>query len=152
MDTDLCRLHGIELIVDGRRRAGQIENLVDFDIERKTDIVSLQFKKWVRQQVLHVVSSSGVEVVNAQHFITARQQSFTQVCANKPGPASYKNATPLQHNRTALDVWVAITSGRACPSPSTTRPLRRFRYSTPRALCGPVVQSKRQRARDWSCL
>ena len=77
--ADLRGLHRVELIMHGRRRAGEIENFVDFDIERKTDVVAHQLEQRVREQMLHVASSSGVEIIDTQDFVAALQQPFAQV-------------------------------------------------------------------------
>jgi hypothetical protein len=48
---------------------GQIVNLVHFNIERETDVVPHELEKGVTQQMLHVVSSSSVEIIDAQDFV-----------------------------------------------------------------------------------
>ena len=49
MHADLRGLHRIELIVHGRRRAGQIENFIDLDVERKTNVMTHQLEARIRQ-------------------------------------------------------------------------------------------------------
>ena len=50
LHTGLGRLHRIVLVVDRRGRAGEVEDAVDFDVERKRDVVSKQFEaRMVRQ-------------------------------------------------------------------------------------------------------
>src|SRR5262245_49433637 len=64
MHADLRRLHRVELIVDGRSRTGEIENLIDLNIERETNVVASQLEQRVRQQMMYVVPSPGVEVID----------------------------------------------------------------------------------------
>jgi hypothetical protein len=74
--TNLRGLHWVELIVYWRSRAGQIENLINFYIQRKTDIVPGQLESGIRQQMMHVVSSSSVKIIDTQNFVAARQQAI----------------------------------------------------------------------------
>ena len=55
MHAGLGRLHGIELVVDRRGRAGQIVDLVDLDIERKRHVVAHQLEVRVVEQMLDIV-------------------------------------------------------------------------------------------------
>src|SRR6185437_3686619 len=45
-----CRLHRIMLIMDRRRRAGQIVNFVRLDIQRERHVVAYEFKTRVRMK------------------------------------------------------------------------------------------------------
>ena len=47
----LGRLHRIELVVNGRRRACQVINFVDLDIERKGDVVPDQLEVGIAEQM-----------------------------------------------------------------------------------------------------
>ena len=69
--TDLRGLHRIELIVHGRSRAGQIENFIDLDVERETNVMTHQLETRIRQQMMHIVSRAGVEIIDAQNFVAA---------------------------------------------------------------------------------
>jgi hypothetical protein len=79
VDADLRGLHWVKLIVYGRSRASQIEDLVNLDVQRETNVVPGELKSRIRQQMMHVVSSACVEVIDTQHFIAAFQQPLTEV-------------------------------------------------------------------------
>jgi hypothetical protein len=54
VDRRLCGLHGIMLIVDGARRACEIPDLVNFDVKRKANIVTHEFKARIPRKVIQV--------------------------------------------------------------------------------------------------
>jgi len=47
--ADFRSLHGIKLVVNGRSRAGQIKNFIDFDVERETNVMAHQLEARIRQ-------------------------------------------------------------------------------------------------------
>ncbi len=64
-------MHRIELVVDRRRWAGQVVDLVDLDIKRERYIVPKDFEMRMADQMSDVVLCAGIEVVGANH-ITVR--------------------------------------------------------------------------------
>ena len=97
VNAGLGRLDRIELIMNRRCRTREIENLVDLDIERKADVVTHQLEPRVRQQVMHVLAGAGVEVIDAENFVTALQQPLAQMRADEAGAAGHENASFPQH-------------------------------------------------------
>jgi hypothetical protein len=57
-------LHGVVLVVNGRRWAGKVVDLVDLDIERKRDVVPHELEVMVIEQMLDITSRSGKEIVD----------------------------------------------------------------------------------------
>ena len=97
VDADLRGLHRIELVVNGRSRASEIEDFIDLDIEGETDVVAHQLKQRIREQAMHVAPRAGVEIINTQHFVAALQQPVAKVRSNKSCPAGDEDATFGQH-------------------------------------------------------
>ena len=58
-------LHRVELVVDGRSRAGQIEDFVGLDVKRESDVVAHQLEHRLGEQMGDVVLGAGVEIVDA---------------------------------------------------------------------------------------
>jgi len=83
-------LHGVMLVMDGRGRAGQIEDLVHFHVEREGDVVTQQFEMRVIEQVHDVQLGAGEVVVQADNVAVPFQQAFAQVRAEKTGAAGNK--------------------------------------------------------------
>ena len=75
----LGRLHGVELVVDGRGGAGQVVDLVHLDVERKADVVAHQLEVRVVEQVRDVAPASGEEIVDAEHVVAFLQQEGAKV-------------------------------------------------------------------------
>src|SRR5262249_24126154 len=97
--ADLCGLHRIELIMHGRSRTSQIENFIDFDVERETNVMAHQLEASIRQQMMHVASRPGVEIIDAQNFIAPFQQAIAKVRSNKSGSAGDEDTTFGQHGQ-----------------------------------------------------
>jgi len=67
---------GIVLIMYGRRRTGQVVDLIYLHIVGSCNIVSDQFKIWVFKQVGNVCFGSGEEIIQAEYFIPFLKQSL----------------------------------------------------------------------------
>ena len=87
VDRRLGCLDRISLIMDGRGWTGEVEYLVDFDIERERHVVTHQFETLVVDQVLDVAPRARVEIVDAENLASAREQRFAEEGAEKAGPA-----------------------------------------------------------------
>jgi hypothetical protein len=67
------------LVVNRTRGTGEIENPVDFNVQREADIVAQGFKVGITQEMNDVGTRAGKKIIHAQHLIAARQQSLTEV-------------------------------------------------------------------------
>jgi hypothetical protein len=97
--ADLRGLHRIKLVVNGRSRTGQIENFIDFDVERETNVMAHQLEARIRQQMMHVASRPGVEIIDAQNLIAAFQQAIAKVRSNKSRSAGDEDTAFSQHGQ-----------------------------------------------------
>ena len=79
MNRGFGRLHGVMLIKNGGRRAGEIVYLVYFGVEWERYVVPQQFKPGFAQQVNDIGTPSCKEVVNTKDFVPLLQQSLTQM-------------------------------------------------------------------------
>ena len=77
--ASLDGLHRVVLVVDGRCRAGQVVDLVHFQVEREGHVVADQFEARVREQVLDVLARAGEEVVHADDFAAFIQQTLAEM-------------------------------------------------------------------------
>src|SRR6187549_3376339 len=97
VDADLCGLYWIELIMNRRSWARQIEYLIDLDIEGKADVVARQLEPRMREEFMDVVASARIEIVNAQHLVATFQQPPAEMRADEPGPTCNENTALGQH-------------------------------------------------------
>src|SRR5262249_61891505 len=95
--ADFRSLHRIKLVVNGRSWAGKIENFIDFDVEREANVMAHQLESRIRQQMMHVASGPGVEIIDAQNFVAAFQQAIAKVRSDKSGSAGDEGTTFGQH-------------------------------------------------------
>src|SRR5262249_44158356 len=81
--------------------------------ERKADVVAHQLERRVRQQMLNVAPGSGVEVVDAEHFVAALQQPLAEMRADETGSAGDENTTVREgwHADSPCDAAAATPSG-----------------------------------------
>src|SRR5262245_30026564 len=97
MDAGLGRLHRVELVVNRRRRASEIIDLVDFDIERKAHIVSNKLESGIQHETGHIRPRRREEVVRAEDLVPAAQQLLTQMGAYESSPSCDKNSAIAKH-------------------------------------------------------
>jgi hypothetical protein len=64
MDRGLGRLDRIELIVDGRGRAGEVGYLIHLDIERERHVMAHDLETRIAEQMRHIAPPTREEVVN----------------------------------------------------------------------------------------
>ncbi len=83
-NAGLGRLHRIELVVHGRGRAGQVEDLIRLHIERERHVVAQELESRVAEEGRDVVARARVEIVHAQDFVSLGQQTLAQVRAYEP--------------------------------------------------------------------
>jgi hypothetical protein len=89
LHAGLRRLHGVVLVVDGRGRASQIVDLIDFDVEGERHVVPDQLEALVPDQMVDVRLGAGEEIVDADDVVARCDQPITEVGAEKP---SYDHA------------------------------------------------------------
>jgi hypothetical protein len=65
MHAGLRRLNWIMLVVNGRCRACQVEDLLHLHVQGKRDVVTHELEVRLAEQVLHIGLGSGEEVVDA---------------------------------------------------------------------------------------
>ena len=87
MDAGLGRLDRIELIMNGRCRAGQIVDLIDFDVQGKGNVVPKQFKIRPAEQAFDILFLPGKIIVHAKDVIAGINQGPAQVGSKKTGTA-----------------------------------------------------------------
>ena len=95
-DAGLGGLHGIELVVHRRRRAGQVVDLVDLHIQRKCYVVAHRLEMRIGQQMGDIVFAAGKIVIDAKNVVAFRQQSLAQVRTKESGAASDEDARACQ--------------------------------------------------------
>lgn len=64
------------LVLNRRRRAGQIVDFVDFDVQGKGDVVAYEFKARSCVQMSNVVPGSREEIVRADNLMAVGEQSI----------------------------------------------------------------------------
>ena len=92
VDAGLHGLHRIALIVDRRRRTGEVVDLVALDVQREGHVVAQHLEAPVVQEVVDVAFVSGVEVVHADHLVPLLQKFFAEPAAEEPAAARYHDA------------------------------------------------------------
>ena len=95
MHNGLGGLDGIMLVVNGRRGACQIQDLVNLNIKRISDIVPYQLKHGVDQQMIYVRPATGRNIIYTNHLVPVGQQALTQVSAKKARPTRHKYAAVI---------------------------------------------------------
>ena len=93
MNGGLRRLDRVTLVVNRARRAGQVVDLIDFDVEGECHVVPDHLEARISEQVGDVVLRRRVVVVDAQDVITVGEQPFAQVRADESGAARDKSPT-----------------------------------------------------------
>jgi hypothetical protein len=68
IDAGPGRLDRNALIVDGRGRAGEIEDLIRFDFERHGNVVPEKLEIWIAQKVTDVFFRAGGKIVGAYYL------------------------------------------------------------------------------------
>jgi hypothetical protein len=69
--------------VNGTCRAGQVVDLIGFHIERKRDVVTLQFEVGVAVKMSYIPLRPREEVVDAEHLMSVPDQAIAQMRAEK---------------------------------------------------------------------
>jgi hypothetical protein len=101
-------LHRIMLIMDRGGWAGQVIDLVGFDIERKGDVVPNDFKTMVIEHTLDVATRAREIIIHAEDIRALLEQTLAKVGAEKSG-------------RLLRCGWIA------CAIPTSRRSVKRWR-------------------------
>jgi hypothetical protein len=88
-------LDGVVLVVDGRRRAGEVVDLVDLEQDGLDDVVSDHLEVGVVEVVHDVVLASGEEVVDDDDAVAALEEAVHEVAADEAGAAGDEHAERL---------------------------------------------------------
>src|SRR6516165_2179288 len=72
-------LHWIELIMNRRRWARQIVDLVGLNVERERDVVPHQFEARVIHEMRDIRLGASEEIVDAQHVVSGGKQTLAKV-------------------------------------------------------------------------
>ena len=91
VDRGLGRLHRVVLVVDRRRRTGEVVDLVDLDEQRERHVVPDELEARVVVQVIDVALGAGEEVVDAEHLVALLEQAVAEVGAEEAGAAGHED-------------------------------------------------------------
>src|SRR5205807_2038265 len=109
-DAGLGRLHRIELVMDRRRRASQVVDLVDLDKQRMGHVVAHRLEMRVAQQMGDVVFAAGEVIVDAQYVVAASEQPLAQMRAEKSGATGDQYPLWNRMHGSVLRVSLALPS------------------------------------------
>jgi hypothetical protein len=83
--------------MNGRCRTSQIINLVNLDIEGKTDVVPQDLKIRFLNKMGDVCLPASIEIVYADHLMPFRKKSLAKVRTQKAGTTGHQNPLSLHH-------------------------------------------------------
>src|SRR5262249_28773555 len=96
------RLPRVMLIVDGRRWACQVIDLVYFHIERKRNVMPDHFEVFMVEQVLDIATRTGEEVIDADDDRSIGKQAFAKMRAEETSTARHQYSLLKVHLVTPL--------------------------------------------------
>lgn len=91
-DGHLRRLDGVVLIMNRRGGASEVEDGIDLDEQRMTDIVPQEFKTRMRQQMRDIRLRAGKEVVDTKDFVAARDKPVDEVRPDEACASRHQNS------------------------------------------------------------
>jgi hypothetical protein len=74
--------------MDGRRGAREVVNIVDFDIQRKSNVMPDHFEISMIDKVLDISMRASKEIVDTHNDCSVGQEVLTQMRSQKAGAAS----------------------------------------------------------------
>ena len=80
------------LIVDRRRRAGEIVDFIDLDKERERDVVAHELEIGMVEKMRNIVLAAGEEIIDAQHVAALLEQAVDEVRSEEAGAAGHHHA------------------------------------------------------------
>jgi hypothetical protein len=75
--------------VDRARRAGEIVDLIDFDIEWEGDIVAQQFEMRVIDHRHQIVARTSEKIIGADDSVALLEQTLAQKGSEEAGPPGH---------------------------------------------------------------
>ena len=90
MNRRLDGLHGVRLVVNRARGAGQIVDAVDLEEEREGHIMPDDLEMRIVQQVKDVGFAAGIEIIDTDDEMTLGEQPLAQMAAKESRAASDK--------------------------------------------------------------
>ena len=142
LDRRADRAHRVALVVDRRRRTGQVEDLVDLHRQRIGDVVAHQLEAMVVEQRLDVGARAREEVVEAHDLVPIGEQPLAQMRAEKAGATRHQDASSLHSSFLHVRGHVCKTDG-ACNIGAPMLPRTHHR----RAPCAALAALWPQRPR-----
>src|SRR5262245_57681926 len=115
------RLHRVMLIVDGRRWACQVIDLVYFHIERERNVMPDHFEVLMVEQVLDIATRTGEEVIEADDDRSIGKQAFAKMRAEETSTARHQYSLLKVHLVTPLTRWVPLRARIGAPRTSDIR-------------------------------
>jgi hypothetical protein len=88
-------LYGILLIVQWTRRASKIENTLNFEIERESNIMQEKCEVTILQCFPQIRFISGEEVVYSNHLMPVSQKPISQMRSQKPSSSGDQDSHPV---------------------------------------------------------
>jgi hypothetical protein len=89
MNIHLGGLNGVVLIVDRRRRASQVIDLIDLDIKGEGDVMANEFKIRIPYQVGDILLGPRIEIVDAENVASILEETLAEVGTEKSGPSRH---------------------------------------------------------------
>lgn len=80
-DAGLGRLHRILLVMDGRGRTGEVEDLIHLDEQRMRDVVTQKLEAFVVEEMRDVAARAREEIIDAENLAARLEQPVTEVRA-----------------------------------------------------------------------
>ncbi len=72
-------LHRVVLVMNRRRRAGEVVYFIDLDIQRHRHVVAQQLEARVRHQMQNVLLGAGEEIIQTDDLVAFVQQALAQM-------------------------------------------------------------------------
>lgn len=132
-------LDGVELVVDGRGRAGQVVDLVDLQEQRFHHVVADQLELGMPEVVHQVLLPPREEVVDDDHAVPSLDQPVNQVRPHESGTSRYHDPhrLPPQPQRN-------LPPGRPRHQPSGESAVQRAATAVDRRTPPPVPRPARE--------
>src|SRR5262245_38244555 len=98
----LVFVHRVMLIVDGRRWACQVIDLVYFHIERERNVMPDHFEVLMVEQVLDIATRTGEKVIDADDDRSIGKQAFAKMRSEETSTARHQYSLLKVHLVTPL--------------------------------------------------
>ena len=92
--TDLQGLNREFEVIDGARRAREMEHVVDLvaKFQRVRDVVADELELRIRAKRVEVFEAAGEQVIDGDDLVPFGQEAFAEVRADEPGPSGNERA------------------------------------------------------------